>query len=99
VDPYKIADLQENDTAAHLLDLSSIVSQECMALILVANRISGSGAWMVYPRSHATAHYMTPNNEPVVITIKDQEVKWKNSAANDDWDVFLLGYFVEKRTR
>jgi len=99
LDPSKIADLQENDTAEHVLDLSSIIPVATMGLILVVERISGTGYFHVFPRSHATLKWSLGIGNPTLMTIKDQEIKWKNTAANDDWDLYLLGYFVQKRTR
>ena len=52
-EPYKIADLQENDTTAHLLDISSIVGEGCIAVLVRATRAGGTGAWKLFPISGA----------------------------------------------
>lgn len=100
VDGYKVADLQENDSTPHLLDLSSIVSEECIAILITAVRASGTGQFQVYPRSHASQTVNLATSTDInVVPIKNQELKWENSVANDDWDIYLWGYFVQKRTR
>jgi len=101
VDPYKIADLKENDTIAHTLDLSSILPLETKALILHADLIAGAGNFLVFPLSHATYTVNLGGTQdfPFILPIKNQELKWKNSVADDEWDIYLLGYFVQRRTR
>jgi len=99
LEPSKIADLQENDTVTHILDLSSILPVATIGLLLVVERVSGAGYFHVFPRSHATLKWQLGIGLPMLMTIKDQELKWKNTAANDDWDLYLLGYFVQPRTR
>ncbi|MBA7711641.1 hypothetical protein ES703_120607 [subsurface metagenome] len=99
LEPNKIADLQENDDTEHTLDISTFVPPECMCIIIAPKRISGAGLFMVYPRSHATIVFNTNRDAFNLVTIKNQELKWKNSVANDDWDLHLLGYFVQRRTR
>jgi len=98
VDPYKIADLQENDTVAHFLELS-FAPKECMAILLKVERMAGAGSFQMYPRSHASLVINAEIAGSTLITIKEQKLKWKNTVANDDWDISLLGYFVQKRTR
>jgi len=97
--PAKIADLQENDTAAHELDLSPFVPPGTKACILLVERSSGTGYFHVFPNSHATLNWAMQINMQMLIVVKDQTLKWKNTVANDDWDLYLLGYFVQKRTR
>ena len=102
VDSRKIADLQENDTAAHTLDISSFVPPATLAVLILATRISGTGLFYVFPKSHASRTYyadVLTAGGPVVHPITNREIKWKNSVANDDWDLYLHGYFVQKRTR
>ena len=99
LDISQIADLQENDTVAHILDLSSFVPPECIAILFSSHRKAGSGDFRIYPRSHASNYVLTASSIPHLTTIKDQELKWQNTVANDDWDLFLHGYFVQKRIR
>jgi len=99
LDPAKILDLQENDTATHVQDISAFVPPETLAILMIPDRISGSGNFLVYHRSTTVLSSITDTDQLNLVTIKDQELVWKNSAANDDWDIYLLGYFVQRRTR
>jgi len=96
--PFKIADLQENDTVTHIEDLSSILPEECKAILLEPKRISGSGDFLAYSVSSTWYVKMSISNLNFH-TVANQELKWANSVANDDWDLYLYGYFVQKRTR
>jgi len=98
----KIADLQENDTAVHVLDLSPFVPPATKAIIMQAKRISGTGGFLVSPMGVDTAKLYTDNISQGIsclVTIENQELIWENTAANDDWDIYLFGYFVQPRTR
>lgn len=99
LDPTKILDLNENDTVSHTEDLSAILPPECLAIIAACHRITGTGSFVTYPRSHATVTAYIASYDSALIPITNRELKWKNTVANDDWDIFLLGYFVQKRTR
>jgi len=99
---YKIADLQENDTAPHMLDLSPFVPPGTQGVLVKANRISGTGFLSCLPFESATGAFYIDGAQaggPVLVAIKDRELHWVNTVANDDWDLFLYAYFVQKRTR
>jgi len=96
--PVKIADLQENDTTAHTEDISASVPPEVMAILVYANRISGTGNLRIYMGSGTAYCYISPSNS-AIITIVNQELKWANSVNNDDWDIYLYGYVIRKKTR
>ena len=95
----KIADLQENDTDPHEEDISTILPPETQAIIIHGERISGAGSLYIFPNKHATSYVTLDFFKIVTIPIKDRILKWKHSVANDDWDIFLHGYFVQRRTR
>ena len=102
LDPRKIADLQENDTVAHDLDLSDIVPLKTKAILIRANRISGSGRFLTRPNGNASYQgYADDQTITAIFTIpiRDRVLTWLNTVANDDWDLILFGYFVQKRTR
>lgn len=99
LDPAKILDLQENDTTVHVEDLSAFVPPGTLAILMVPDRVSGTGSFKVYHRSHPTTSHALTSEVAGLATIKDQELRWKNSVANDDWDIWLLGYFVQRSTR
>ena len=99
LDPTQIADLQENDTTAHIEDFSHILPPGTLAILIVPQRISGTGNFQIFPRSHGTKNWVATIDSFSLVTVKNRELKWKNTVANDDWDIYLLGYFVQKRTR
>jgi len=95
--PTKILDLQENDITVHIADLSSFIPPGTKAILIQPKLIAGAGTFRQYPISSAT--YVTASVTIINIApIKDRELKWSNSLANDDWDIWLYGYFVQKRT-
>jgi len=54
----------------------------------------------VYPASSASiSTALASDYDIMVLPIRHRMMKWANSAANDDWDVYLHGYFVQPRTR
>jgi len=102
LEPAKILDLQENDTVVHTEDLSAFVPPATKAILIGAARASGTGYFLAYPNSGSTyaVNADTVNQKSAaLIPIKNQELVWKNTVANDDWDVFLYAYFVQPRTR
>jgi len=99
LDPTKILDLQENDTVAHTEDISAFVPPGTIAILLKIHRVSGTGDMKLFLRSTAVEVVAVSVKGLQMVTIKNQEFKWANTAANDDWDIFLAGYFVQKRTR
>jgi len=99
IEGLKIADLQENDTAAHEEDISAFLPLGTVAIIIHVTRVTGAGVFNAYPNTHATSTVILTKSNIFTIPIKDRILKWSNSVANDDWDVFLHGYFVQKRTR
>jgi len=104
VSPYfkKILDITEADTANHIADLSAIVPPGTIALIIMCDRVSGTGSLRALPNSQGTQHVVigyADNLLAFTITIKNQELTYALTVNNDDWDIYLLGYFVQKRTR
>jgi len=100
--PHKIADLQENDTDPHDLDLSSTLPKGTKAILVRAYRISGTGYFRVRPLGSAEANFNIDENSIgaiALVPIKNRTLTWYNTMANDDWDLKLYGYFVQKRTR
>ena len=102
LDPHKYITLQENDTTAHLLDMSDILPPGTIAILIRAVRTAGAGTFNVYPRSHATITVVADSAQTgaiPLIPIKNQALKWINTVANDTWDLYVFGYFVQRRTR
>jgi len=96
--PSKILDLKEDDTTVHTEDLSLLVPPETKAVLIQPRLIAGAGHFRVYPLSDSD--YVTPNVNTInIVPILNRELNWSNSIANDEWDIWLFGYFVQRRTR
>jgi len=93
----KIADLQENDTSPHTEDISTSIPPSVKAIWIYADRVSGTGVFRFYPSSGTTAIYLGVGYS-ALIPIVNQELKWANAVNNDDWDIYLGGYFIDVRT-
>lgn len=102
--PYnaKIADLQENDTDKHTLDMQSSLSEDRIVVgaIVRAVRISGGGSFLVYP-NEGTARQMNISAGDysalfVPFAVDTSRLQWANSQANDDWDLYCYGYVVKQ---
>ena len=100
VEPYKIADIIAADTLAHITDLSTILPKETKAILIRAENVVGNGAFRVFPMSGPT-YFITAGETSqkctVLVPIKNRELKWKLGAANDEKDLILYGYFVQKK--
>jgi len=102
LEPHKYIGVQENDTVAHILDMSDILPPGTIAILIRAVRTSGTGAFNVYPRSHATITVVADSSQTgaiPLIPVKNRELKWINTVANDAWDLYMFGYFVQRRIR
>jgi len=95
-EPAKILDLQENDTTVHTADLTGIIPPGTIAILIQAQLQAGAGSFIVHSSSGSTIHALY---ELSIVPIINQELKWKNTVANDDWDIYLHAYFIEIRTR
>jgi len=106
--PYngKIADITHNDIVTHLLTLANAggtgaiagETRKIITVIVAASRISGTGAMYFYPNEGtnvmASSGYYY---DWQIVIIKDgtQRLQYKQSVANDDWDLYCSGYVVE----
>lgn len=100
--PYngKIADITHADTNKHTLDLQTALSEtrEIVAIIPWATRISGSGGFYMFPNEGTQEVNSTGDTaKQCFIVIKDgtNRIQYLLSVANDDWDLYCLGYVVE----
>lgn len=94
--PYNVymGTVQENDTAIHDFSLAAFVPLDTVAIIFKQGQVSGSGVLYLYPNEgsyYAQAVDHTP--QVIGIVVGSQNLKWKNSIANDEWEFYLLGYF------
>ena len=99
--PQNIGNFQENDTVKHVLDISAYVPEGTVMVLVQGQRVSGTGMLLGYPNSLETEYtYIERGGHQIQsIPIKNREIKWSNSTANDEWNIILFGYFVQKRTR
>ena len=98
--PYngKIADITHADTDKHTLALATPLS-ETRTIISISfrpERISGTGSFFVYPNEGAKGQGFAPNTwaADIVIASASQRLQYSLAVANDDWDIFCLGYCV-----
>ena len=98
--PYngKIADLQENDITKHFEDISAFVPANCVAVILASSRAAGTGNILYFPNESTkdTTSFAIYGSHSVIVALASgtQRFQWRNTVANDDWDIYMFGYFV-----
>jgi len=97
-----VTGLTQADTAKHILDLSKWVPKNTVAVLLIAARTSGTGLLLGYPIEEAIAISLVDRSDPtvawttpVLIAIKNQRIQYSLTVANDVFDIWLFGYFVE----
>lgn len=103
--PYngKIADITHADINRHTLDLEAALTEtrKIISVIISANRIVGTGNFKCYPNEGASG---TDTNSVVyprattIIADGTQRLEYSLTVANDDFDVYCLGYTVEAQT-
>lgn len=100
--PYngKIADILEDDTDKHFLDLATPLGEtrKIIAVLTGAERITGTGYFVWYPNEGArmTGWVSYANTLQVtVIANGTQRLQYAQTVANDDWDFYCFGYVVE----
>jgi len=99
--PYngKIADITHPDIIKHFLDLEVALGEtrKIVAVIVSAERIAGTGIFSVYPNEGARGQEITGGHFTKVTVIMDgtQRLQYALSVANDDFDLYCLGYIVE----
>jgi len=91
-----ITGLTEPDTNKHYLDLSKWIPKDTVAIIIGVNRTSGTGRLRVFPNEGSHYLLLNPATEHTkTVAIKNRRLQYALSIANDVFDVFLWGYFVE----
>ena len=99
--PYnaKIADINESDTNVHYLDLATALSEtrRITGIIVGSARIAGTGSLIVYPNEAAYGIYLSIYTVPNFISLDPAQnrLKYSQSVANDDFDLYCFGYTVE----
>jgi len=97
-----VTGLTESDTNKHYLDLSSWVPKNTVAVIMHAVRTSGTGYLVAYPNEGIDTIRITDPDDPTrttatpkIIAIKNQRLQYSLAIANDVFNIYLFGYFVE----
>lgn len=99
----KIADIQEADANLHTVTMDSLgLPMNTIYLQLAVLRVSGTGLMRFYPYSAAASIRMTNSTaadqlDPHWIGIEHGILTYRQTVAADDWDVYLLGYVVQRR--
>lgn len=102
IEATKIADINESDTANHILDLTGIVPPGTTCLYLRAERQIGTGNLSGHPKNTVVTSVNIDNQTQKcmsVLPIKYPDLMYHQSVISDDWDLYLFGYIVETRTR
>ena len=92
----KIMDIT-GSTATFVSSIAASVPPNTVAVILCAQRMSGTGVLYLYPNEGTLGTYITDLVSPLLYALKAGflNVKYKQSVAADDFDLYLLGYLVE----
>lgn len=100
--PVKIMDINEDDTTMHTCDISAHVPPATKAICIHATRESGTGQLFAYPNATATGDAKVwidaasaAYGHSRLIPITNQQLKYSQTVAADDFDLYLLAYFVE----
>ena len=98
--PYnnKISDITHPDTNKHNLDLAVALgeSRDVVSIIIKCFRMSGTGVFYTYPAEGSSFTGASTGSviDMVLIATGTQRLQYSLSAANDDWDIYCLGYAV-----
>lgn len=98
----KLADITEADLLTHTVSLSSLgLPANTCAIIITAGRIAGTGWFHAYPAGGARYIRIGTQiyQDPAVIAVVDNELTYALSVANDDWDIYIFGYWYQVRRR
>lgn len=95
--PYngKIADITEADTNKHTFDISAYVPANCLAIIIACVRMAGTGSLFFYPNEETNYVLGNGRTQQFTIAIITQRLQYSLNVANDDFDLYMFGYFTE----
>jgi len=99
----KIADISEADTNKHLITLIAMgLPANAKVILLGAKRISGTGALDVFPDEGTEATRVGDSanmyGKNFAIGVTDERLQYALTVANDDFDLYCLGYWTSGRT-
>lgn len=92
----KIYDITHADTNEHSVSLPTGYPANTKLLIISGQRMSGSGNLQLRSTSGVAESRWTvaPDREGVWPRAADGEFYYKLTAANDDWDIYVLAYIT-----
>lgn len=91
----KILDINETDNVQHVVSLRDIVPSNTVFIIIQAIRISGTGNFYVHPWGGTLSHSLPNTAEAIMVGIKNQSLRYRQSQANDNWDIYCYGCLRE----
>lgn len=101
----KIADIKEADTNKYYLTLANAggtgaIAGETRKIIAVSVRVdraAGTGMLNFFPKEGVNSSGQTLNfmYSPIIIADGTQRLQYSQTVANDDFDLYCLGYVVE----
>jgi len=102
----KIADITHADTLQHFLALAPVLhapgvappeTRKIIVIILTSERQAGTGGFTVYPNEGGWCDISIWKAYPVPIVIANgtQRLQYSLPVANDDFDLYCMGYVVE----
>lgn len=100
--PYnaKVADITHADTNKHTITLAELgLPANAVALLLQANRVSGTGSLRGYPNEGVYPLYLGQGSiQPgIVFGIINERLEYDLTVINDDWDLLCMGYWTSGR--
>lgn len=95
-----LASLTAGDTNPHESDLSSIFPKNTKAIEISVTRVTGSAGFLrVYPWGGANAVQLNNGYDISTVGLKyDRILMWGLTVANNAFDVYCYGYWVEEES-
>lgn len=97
----KIADISEDDTDRHFLDLETTLGEtrKIVSIIVGGRRIIGTGWIYYYPNEGEfwvrTSYQHYERTREVYIKEGTNRLQYRLDTVGDDWDLYCFGYTVE----
>lgn len=96
--PYedgKILDITHADTNEHTATMPAGIPSNCVAMYVVPYRIGGTGQWAFRSVSGGNDDICNSNESVVWFRAANGNWYYRLTVANDDWDIYCWGYWVE----
>lgn len=100
--PYNalISTLTHQDTARHLLNLETALSEtrKIIAILLLSTKTAGSGDLFLYPNegnAYVSTGYQTWTYGTIIIADSTQRLQYSFQTSGATFDLFCIGYVVQ----